>query len=315
MTIKYLKGADNKVADILSQVPQQLDPEAVTVLLNHAQTSDVPRAEADDPRVMVEHHKIEEEVILWAQQMVRQDKHFRNLMNRDWVNTQMQDPVISQVIGWIRRPKTNKSTLNEFMRAKGVLEVNWWFYAQRQSDFILRDNLLFLNMTPANSTETMSVFVVPERKHQAAIDTCHQCARHQGRDRTLSLMKERFWWLGMARALVLAVSNCGHCKQFKAKPQIPSMHPIICTKLMELVHIDYVGMEVTVATQEKPVVKNVLVVVDHFTRYVQAFVTRNQMARMTARILYNEYFSVFGFLQWLMSDQGTGFTSKVIQAM
>ena len=128
-------------------------------------------------------------------------------------------------------------------------------------------------------------------------------------------MKERFWWPGMAWALVLAVSNFGHCKQFKAKPQIPGMQPIICTEPMELVHIDYVGMEVTVATQEKPVVKNVLVVVDHFTWYVQAFVTRNQMARMTARVLYNEYFSVFGFPQRLMSDQGIGFTSKVIQAM
>ena len=49
MTIEYLKGADNKVVDILSWVPQWLDPEAVTVLLNHAQTSNVPRAEADDP--------------------------------------------------------------------------------------------------------------------------------------------------------------------------------------------------------------------------------------------------------------------------
>ena len=183
------------------------------------------------------------------------------------------------------------------MKAKGMPEFDWQFYAQRQSDFILRDNLLFLNMTPANSTETMSVFVVLERKCQAAIDGCHRCARHQGQDRTLSLMKEQFWWPGIARALVLAVSNCGHCKQFEAKSQIPSMQPIICTEPMELVHVDYVGMEVTVAAQEKPVIKNVLVVVDHFTRYVQAFVTQNQMARMTARVLYNEYFWVFGFPQ------------------
>ena len=128
-------------------------------------------------------------------------------------------------------------------------------------------------------------------------------------------MKERFWWLEMSWALVLAVSNCGHCKQFEAKPQIPGMQPIIWTEPMELVHVDYVGMEVTVATQEKPVAKNVLVVVDHFTQYMQAFVTQNQTVRMTTRVLYNEYFSVFGFPQLLMSDQGTGFTSKVIQAM
>ena len=48
MTIEYLKGADKKVADILSRVPQRLDPEAVTVLLNHARTSNIPRAEADN---------------------------------------------------------------------------------------------------------------------------------------------------------------------------------------------------------------------------------------------------------------------------
>ena len=66
---------------------------------------------------------------------------------------------------------------------------------------------------------------------------------------------------------------------------------------MDLVHIDYIGMEVTVATQEKPVIKNVLVVVDHFTRCVQAFVTWNQMVRTTTRVLYNKYFSIFGFPQ------------------
>ena len=239
-------------------------------------------------------------------------------MNRDWVDTQMQDQIISKVIGWIQWLKMNKNTLDEFMKARGVLEVDRQLNAQRQSDFILKDNLLFLNITLANSTETMSVFVVPEWKRWAAIDRCHQSAGHQGQDQTLSLMKERFWWLGMSRALVLAVSNRGHCKQFEAKPQIPGMQPIICTEPMELVHVDYVGMEVTIATQEKPVIKNVLVVVDYFTWYVQAFVTRNQTARTTTRVLYNEYFAVFRFPQRLMSDQGTGFTSKVskvIEAM
>ena len=78
-------------------------------------------------------------------------------------------------------------------------------------------------------------------------------------------MKECFWWLRMAQVLVMAVSNCSHCKQFEAKTQIPGMQPIICTEPMELVHVDYVGMEVMVAMQDKPVVKNVLVIMDHFT--------------------------------------------------
>ena len=88
----------------------------------------------------------------------------------------------------------------------------------------------------------------------------------------------------------------------------------MCTKPMELVHVDYVGMEVTVAAKEKLVVKNVLVVVDHSTRYVQAFVMKNYTACTTARVLYNNFFSIFGFPQKLLSDQGTD-QGDVITAM
>ena len=55
---------------------------------------------------------------------------------------------------------------------------------------------------------------------------------------------------------------------YEAKPQILGMELILCMEPMELIHIDYGGMEVTVATNKKPVVKNVLVVVDHFTWFV-----------------------------------------------
>ena len=119
----------------------------------------------------------------------------------------------------------------------------------------------------------------------------------------------------MSQALLKAVANCGRCIQYEAKGQLPPMQPIICTEPMELVHIDYIGMEVTVATDKKPIVRNMLVVVDHFTRYVQAFVTKNHTARTMAWVLYNNYFSVFGFPQRLMSDQGTEFCGKVIAAM
>ena len=94
-------GTENKVADLMSWVHECLDPETVTILLNHARYSDVPRAEADDPRVMEERQKIDEDVILWAHQLVKQDKCFRNLMNRNWVHSQTENPVIHHVIDWI----------------------------------------------------------------------------------------------------------------------------------------------------------------------------------------------------------------------
>ena len=181
MTIEYLKGADNKVTDILSCIPQCLDPETVTVLLNHTQDRNVPRAEADDPWVMEEHQKIDEDIILHAHQMVKHNKRFQNLMNWDWVDTQMQDPVISTFISWIQWPKTNKSTLDEYMKAKVAPELDQRPYAQWQKDFILKDNLLFLNITPANSLETISVFIVLGWKRQAAIDGCHRVLVTKGK--------------------------------------------------------------------------------------------------------------------------------------
>ena len=230
------------------------------------------------------------------------------------MESQRRDPVIPTVINWIKQPPGDKRTLAESLTgvASGYEKR---FYAARQKEFVLHDNLLYLQVTPTNSQDSAPVFVVPADDRQAAIDACHRTAGHQGRDRTLSLMKERFWWPGMSQALLRAVATCGRCIQYEAKGQLPPMQPIICTEPMELVHIDYVGMEVTVATQKKPVVKNVLVVVDHFTRYVQAFVTKNHTAMTMARVLYNNYFSVFGFPQHLMSDQGTEFCGKVIAAM
>ena len=73
----------------------------------------------------------------------------------------MDDPVLCHVIGWILCPRANTSMLDEFMRARGVLEVDRRYYTQQQKDFVLKNNLLLLNVTPSNSTETISVFVVP----------------------------------------------------------------------------------------------------------------------------------------------------------
>ena len=184
-----------------------------------------------------------------------------------------------------------------------------------RKDFVLRRNLLYLRVTPKRSNEDVLVFVVPGLKRQVAIDGCHCYLGHQGRDCMLSLLKERFWWPGMAQRMMMSVRNCPKCCIFKAKPQIPPMEPILCTEPLDLVHIDYVSMEVTVGVTEKPVVKNVLVVEDHFTRFTQAYVTNNHTVRTTVHVLYNEFFSVLGFPRRLMSDQASKFTGQVISEL
>ena len=283
MRLEYLKGSDNKVAYALSRALEKLE-ETVRELLYCAHIGHSPWAEADNINVIPEGELIDQEVIVRAAQIVKQHNKFRNLANSDWVEAQQSDPIIPHVIAWINCPKDDRRSLTEYLDGWGTLisDYDKHFYVAHQKDFVIHDNLLNVQVTPMNSIDSALVFVVPMGKWQTAIDVCDCSAGHQGWDRTLSLMKERFWWPGMSQALIKVVANCGWCIQYKAKGQLPPMQPIICTKQMELVHIDYIGMEVTIVAKEKLVVKNVLVVIDHFTRYVQAFVMKNHMMQMTA---------------------------------
>ena len=65
-TIEYLRGADNKVADALSRVGDrlELDMDSVHELLSHSNDPTVPRAQTDDPRLMQEHARQEQEIIM-----------------------------------------------------------------------------------------------------------------------------------------------------------------------------------------------------------------------------------------------------------
>ena len=222
MTIRYLKGSDNKVADALSQIETRLDQDTVAELLNHTKVGAPARAETDDIWIIKEEERADQEVILQTVQLACQDKKFCNLHTEDWHQAQLMDPVIPHVLDWLRLPRNNRVKLKDFLLGKAS-EANCRVYGLREKDFEKRDHLLFINTTPPRNVRTIPVFVIPVNRRQAAIDMCHRNAGHQGRDRTLSLMKGWFWWPGMATALCLAIQNCGRCKKFEAKCQLPEM--------------------------------------------------------------------------------------------
>ena len=274
--IEYVQGSD-KVANALSRVGEHLDEDAVKELLdqgvikellNNAVCYGVPCAEADDPRVTEEHERVEGEIIMQVQMLAEMKKNYQNLADSQWVVAQWGDQAIRLVMDGLRRRKSDNRTLDQFMKHE-VPDAKCCIYATCQKDFVLRCNLLYFKVMPKSSNEDILVFVVPGLKQQAAIDGCHRYLVHQGRDHTLSLLRERFRWPGMAQRMMLSVRNCEKCRIFEAKPQIPPMEPILCTKPLDLVHINYVSMEVTIGVKEKLVVKNVLVVKDHFTCYTQ----------------------------------------------
>ena len=139
--------------------------------------------------VIEEDERVDQEVIVWYTQIVKQHRNFWNLANQDWVRAQSGDPIIPQVIKWIQWPRKDCRKLKEYL-AGVASDYEKCFYTAWQKEFTLQDNLLYLQVTPTNSQDTASVFVIPTADRQAAIDGCHHSAGHQGHDRTFSLMKE-----------------------------------------------------------------------------------------------------------------------------
>ena len=57
------------------------------------------------------------------------------------------------------------------------------------------------------------------------------------------------------------------------------MKPLTCSGPGELLHVDFTSIEETVPLKEEPVIQNVLVLQDHFSKYVVVYVVKDQTAR------------------------------------
>ena len=176
----------------------------------------------------------------------------------------------------------------------------------------MKNGLLYQQSKQGPAQETVFQFVVPQIHRNAALDGCHREAAHQGQSRSLSLMQEQFWWPGMACDLRNRIRRCGHCKKFEAAPPIAPLKPLACSGLGELLHVDFTSIEETVPLCQEPVIRNVMVMQDHFSKYVIAYVVKDQTAHTAAETLRNGYFGLFSAPAYLVSDQGKAFTDHLI---
>ena len=185
-------------------------------------------------------------------------------------------------------------------------------YVKSKEQLIMKNGLLYRQSKQGPIEETVFQFVVPQIHWSAALDGCHHEAAHQGQRCSLSLMQERFWCSGMARDLRNRIKKCGHCNKFKAAPPIAPLKPLTCSGPGQLLHVDFTSIEETVPLQQEPVIRNVMVMQDHFSKYVIAYVVKDQTARTATEPLRNGYFGLFSAPAYLISDQGKAFTGHLI---
>ena len=224
MKIEYLRGTDNNVADALSRVEACLDPATVEEILARACHNDLPRAKVDSPSLVAKHEQTEYEVrvALNAVTVSLQAKE-HNIGEVKWVELQEKDSVLKHVISWLQRDKgTDDSSLEQYLSGK-VPVADARLYGTRHNEFVLIRNLLYKRSVATNCNEDILLFVVPGCKRQAALDMCHRDTGHQGRDRTYSLLRERFWWPGMRTQMALMLRGCVRCRVFEGRDPKPPL--------------------------------------------------------------------------------------------
>nr|XP_048715732.1 uncharacterized protein LOC125640603 [Caretta caretta] len=171
------------------------------------------------------------------------------------------------------------------------------------------NNPLTYVLTSAKLDATGQRWVAALASYEFSIQYQSGRSNHLGMERTLELIRSRFYWPRMAEDVRRKCETCARCVQRKTLPtRAAYLKNITSNKPLELVCIDFLSVEV-----DKRNVGNILVVTDHFTRYAQAYPTRDQRATTVARVLWDKYFSVYGFPARIHSDQGRDFESHLLK--
>ena len=144
----------------------------------------------------------------------------------------------------------------------------------RHKQQFLRNGLLYKKVQFYSHDQTTLQFVLPQNYREQAMNACHNDIGHLGLERSLDLLKDRFYWPGMSTDMENHIQTCDRCLQFKSKPKKTELYPITTTHPLELVHMDFLTIKLGMTGKDV----NILVVTDHFTHYAQAFITPLQTA-------------------------------------
>jgi len=284
----YKSGRTNIDADTLSRLPSR----PCTCSSNMVRQACISVAESEDWSGYVTSLPIDPRVCNQIVPPLSLDQ----VITRDWKKEQNLDPVLKHVLE-IKSLADDRQALSKAAEYKP-------FY--RDWKHLLVQNGILYHVKSDGSDR----LVLPLACRDEAFKHLHDDMGHMGRDRTLSLIRDRFYWPGMSQFVNHKIRRCMQCLQGKAPnlPERASMGHLKANQPLELVCIDYLGLE-----ESKGKYSNILVITDVFTKYAWAIPTKNQSAVTTAKVMFDHFLAHYGFPLRIHSDQGRNFEGNVIK--
>ena len=156
--------------------------------------------------------------------------------------------------------------------------------------------------------------VVPKKLRAQLLSEFHDSlmGSHQSFDRVYQAIRQRFYWPRMYEDIHEYYKTCRNCQRASTHhPKRPPLNPLPVTGLFERLQMDYLGP----FRKSKCGKRWILLVVDSFSGWCEAFALPNADAVTTAKVLYSEIFTRYGAPRHLLSDRGANFLSSLVQAL
>ena len=207
-------------------------------------------------------------------------------MALDLTTVQAQDPILKAASAAIRRQEKVEGSY-------GTVDIT------------VREFMLFKG----------DKWVVPSLYRREFLKLAHEGpgAGHPGPETTWQRVEMAGWWPGLREDVCDFCASCLVCAANNPDPQkrkVSIGHVRRVEGPWQSIQIDYIGPLPTAQGGYK----YCLVLVDVFSKWVEAFPCRTATAIGTAKILVREVFSRWGLPQYVESDQGSHFTGQVMQS-
>ena len=189
-----------------------------------------------------------------------------------------------------------------------------------KDNFVIQDEVLYHLYYPRDKGSKRSERIVvqlalPSILIPEALHAYHDSllgGGHQGYERTLSALRCKYWFPNMSQKVLEYTTSCDTCQRVKQNSHKKApLHPMPLVKHFERVHMDILGP----LPQAEDKSKYVLLIVDSFSKWPEAFPLKDQEAVTIAKTLYKEIFTRYGAIKTLISDRGANFMSKIVQSL
>ena len=317
--IVYRTGRTNRVADALSRRPTEFTSEdtesdtdsdewetisygAMVDLFNDClQTTKIPwQIKAS---VQTECQRLEEEGVVPSIEVSTSSVSLFNQVTPDMMAVhQKADGNIAPAYFAVEKDRKPSSIKIHRVRSKGSRKLLY------QYDRLIIKKGVLHRIYSFNDVEYHQL-VLPRIYRDSVLKSVHDDFGHQSLDRCLQLIRERFYWPGMANDAEVWVKRCQRCSISKGDYTGPytKQGSLVANRPLDLLCVDFTKLDPSKSGKE-----NVLVVTDVFSKFSQAFVTPNQKAITVAKVLVEKWFLVYGIPARLHSDKGRSFENEII---